>query len=168
MREVPHHHRFTPGPREGLLAKLGDAVDTGTGDRLEARGDHAREPSGVVQRLERHHGHDRRAVRARQDAAVPSRRVGIDLGDHERHVRVHPERRGVVDAQDTGCRGVRDDVASHAAARGQQRHVEPAILGLGFFSGRRSAATPDVRRSKISFDHRPGSSGDPKKGAPPW
>src|SRR5207244_5252611 len=51
MREVPRHHRFTPGPREGLLAKLGDAVDAGTGDRSEEHTSELQSPDHLVCRL---------------------------------------------------------------------------------------------------------------------
>src|SRR5437899_2357525 len=91
VREVLRDDHLASGPGEGLLTEILDAMDAGARDGLVAGRDDAAQPAGVVQGLERHHGHDGRAVGGGDDAAVALRRFGVDLGHDEGDRRVHPE-----------------------------------------------------------------------------
>ncbi len=102
------------------------------GDRLVGRRDQADQPGLVVQRLEhRHRGH-RGAVRVGDD---PLARLGdgvrVDLGDHQRHVGVHPEGRGVVDHDGPGRGERRRERPRGGRSGGEQRDVEAAGVGGG-------------------------------------
>ena len=95
-------------------------------------------PRGAVQRRERGDEHHRRAVRARRDALRQVAQVlGVDLGDDERDVGVHPERGGVVD--DLRARRPRRPAPTRARS-GRRR---PRSRGRA----RRSTRAPAPRRS---------------------
>ena len=113
--EVADGLAHVTGDASELLArdggKLGlqgvDARLTGTGSGLVARDDQLVERELAVQRPDRDDHRQGRAVGVGDDAARGvERRVGVDLGHHQRHVVVHPERAGVVDGE--GAAGGRD------------------------------------------------------------
>ena len=56
-------------------------------------------------------------------------RPRVDLGDHQRHVRVHPEGRGVVDHDGAGLHRDRRELPRDAAAGREQRDVD-AVEGV--------------------------------------
>ena len=56
-------------------------------------------------------------------------RVGVDLGDDQRDVGVHPERRGVVDDDHAGLGERRGQRPRGGGAGGEQRDVEPGRVG---------------------------------------
>ena len=77
-------------------------------------------------------------------------RVGVHLGDDQRHVGVHPPRRGVVDHDRTGRGEARAQHARGRRPRGQQHDVEPReVRGRGVFdviwSPRHSMVDPAER-----------------------
>jgi hypothetical protein len=81
-----------------------------------------------VERRQRHRQHDGRAVRVGHDEAfaevargrlrVEQREVlVVDFGDEQRHVLVHPQRRGVADDGVAGARESLLGLARHAARK---------------------------------------------------
>jgi hypothetical protein len=86
---------------------------TGAGDRLHGRDDHLRQPE-LAQRRQRRGEHDRGAVGIGHDEAGPALHtlllgddgevVRVDLGDEERHERIHTEVAGVADHDVSGGR----------------------------------------------------------------
>ncbi len=80
----------------------------------------------IVQRLERHHHLDGRAIRIGDDAAllIERDRLRIDLGHDQRHVLVHAELRGVVDHHRAGLGGTRRMDRRDLGARREQRDVD--------------------------------------------
>ncbi len=83
-----------------LLGELACPVPPRAGHGLVRR-EHQRAKAGrAMERRERHHRDDRRAVGDRDDPRRSLERLRVDLGDDERHVRLHPERRRLVDADD--------------------------------------------------------------------
>ena len=90
-----------------LLEQLVHARLAGAGDRLVGRDDHALDRRRVVQRLQRHHHLRGRAIGVGDDvlASIAVDRVGIHLGHDQRHVRVHPVERAVVDHRAAGRGG---------------------------------------------------------------
>jgi hypothetical protein len=67
---------------------------------------------------------DRGAVGNGEDALVLADAVGVDLGDHQRHVRIHPEGGGVVDDHGAGLHRERREFAGNAAAGREQRDID--------------------------------------------
>ena len=65
------------------------------------------------------------------DALVVPDAAGVDLGDHQRHVRVHPERRGIVDHDGAGLHRERRELPGDAAAGREQRDVDALEGALG-------------------------------------
>ena len=57
------------------------------------------------------------------------RGVRVDLGDDERHVRVHPPGRRVVDDHGAGLGDARRELLGAALARREEDDVEPAVVG---------------------------------------
>ena len=103
-----------------LRAQLLDRPLAGAGDRLVGGDDQALDAGRVVDRRERHHHLHRRAVRVGDDALVAVDRVGVDLGDDQRHVVVHPPVAGVVDDDRAGLDQLRRPLgADRAAGRGE-------------------------------------------------
>ena len=89
------------------------------------------DPRQVVQRLERHHHLDGRAVGVGDDAAGDvAQGVGVDLGDDQRHLGVHAPGAGVVDDDGTGLRGDGAVLAADRRRRARQDDVD-AGKGLG-------------------------------------
>ena len=88
--------------------------------------DQRTEAGGTVQRRERHHRDDRRAVGDRDDLRRSLQRLGIHLGDHERHVGLHPERGRLVDADRAGRGGLANERARDGRAGGGEREVHAA------------------------------------------
>ena len=85
--------------RAGLVEQFVHRGAARPGNRLIGRDDDPLDPGEVMERLQCHDHLDRRAVRVGDDAAFRVLRNGlrIDLRHHQRHVRLHPEPRGVVD-----------------------------------------------------------------------
>ena len=112
----------------GLVEELVHRLAAGAGDRLIGRDDDALDAREIVQRLQRHHHLDGRAIGIGDDAALlelPDR-LRIDLGHHERHVLVHAEVRGVVDDDGARLGGARRVHGRDLGARREQRDVDAA------------------------------------------
>ncbi len=103
-------HAFLAGARRRLIGRHHDALDD----------------DGVVDRLQRHHHLDGRAVRVGDDAAalVAGDRLGVDLGHDQRHVGVHPPVRRVVDHDRAGLGRARAVLGRHLGARRAQHDVD--------------------------------------------
>jgi hypothetical protein len=80
-----------------------------------------------VQRFERHHHLDGRAVGISDDVALAKafERLAVDLRHDQRHVLVHAELRGVVDHHAARRRGARGVHLGHRSAGREQAKVEP-------------------------------------------
>ncbi len=124
MRKKFRLDRLALRPRHRLLAQFRNPIDARAGDRLETGRDHAPETPQVVDRLERHHGDDRRAIRTGHDALVTARGGGVDLGHHQRHVGVHSIGARLV--HDDRARLDRDrcELARLRRARREQRDID--------------------------------------------
>ena len=130
-------HRLIDVDAAGLAEQLVHGILARPGNRLVGRGDHALDAGGFVQRLERHHQLDGRAVRVGDDVLPPvllgpvQQGVGVDLGHHQRTVGVHAEVRGVVD--DDGARRCRDRriLGRHRAPGGEQGDVDAGKVEMG-------------------------------------
>ena len=106
-------HRSRPGAARGLVG----------------RDDHALDAVLLMDRPQRHQRGDRGAVRVGNDALVIANAVRVDLGDHQRHVRVHAEGGGIVDHDGAGLdRGGRELPGDAATCR-EQRDID-AFKGM--------------------------------------
>ena len=76
---------------------------TSAGHGLIARGENPFHLERLVQRIERHERHGRRAIRVGDDTLVPRHVAGVDLRDDQRDRVVHAERARVVDDDTTGA-----------------------------------------------------------------
>ena len=97
---------------------------TGAAGRLIGRQDHALDAVLLVDWPQRHQRRDRRAIRVGDDALVIPDAVSVDLGDHQRHVRIHPEGRGIVDHDGAGLHCDWRVLSGNAAASRKQRDVD--------------------------------------------
>ena len=126
----------------------------------------------LVQRRERHHGHDRRAVRVRDDAAAPSalralhveqrEMIGVDLGDDERNVLFHAEVLRVAEHHAARARERRLHVAGDGRVeRGEDerrrdlRRIASAYHGHSARISRHIAVADPLRRLGVRFARRP-------------
>ena len=102
------------------VAQLVDRRLAGAGDGLVG-GDHQPlDPGLVEQRLQRDDHLHRRAVGVGDDPVVAVERVGVDLGDDQRHVVVHAPVAGVVDDHGAGLDQARRPLgADRTAGRGE-------------------------------------------------
>ena len=91
-----------------LLEQLVHARLAGAGHRLVGRDDDALDLRRVVERLQRHDQLRGRAIRVGDDVllAIAGDRFGVHLGHDQRHVRVHPVERAIVDHRAAGLRGL--------------------------------------------------------------
>ena len=71
-----------------------------------------------------------------------SQRLGVDLGDHQRHLRVHPPGRRVVDDDRAGCREAGRDLPRRRRAGRAQGDVDAGEVGRGGVLDRDLAAAP--------------------------
>jgi hypothetical protein len=71
------------------------------------------------------------AVRVGDDALVVADAACVDLGDHQRHVRIHAEGGGVVDHDGAGLDRERCILLRDAAAGGEQGDVDALEGALG-------------------------------------
>ena len=103
------------------------------------------------ERLERDDHLDGRAVGVRDDARVPRDVLGVDLGNDERHVVVHPERRGVVDhhapADDHGLAELlaHDAPAENSAMSTPSKRLGRHLLDHELATGERHALARGAR-----------------------
>src|SRR3954452_21894737 len=107
-----------------LIVQLLDRALTGAGHRLHRRDHEPLDAYGVLDRLQRHDHLHGRAVRVGDDPAVALERLGVHLGDDERHVVVHAPARRVVDYHGARLRKARRPLAGRAAPGREQRDVE--------------------------------------------
>ena len=114
--------RFAP---EAVL-QVEVALQARAGHGLIGRIDHALEPIGVLERLERDHRLDGRAVGVGDDAlfAVAADGVRVHLRHDERHVRIHAPAAGIVDHHGAGRRGDGGEVLRGARAGGEQGDID--------------------------------------------
>src|SRR5690606_14238698 len=116
--------------------------------RLIGRHHHAADRHEIVQRLQGDHHLDGGAVRVGDDVPrrIAGERLGVDLRHHQRHVRLHPELRGVVDYDAAGfgspwgvnggdLRAGRKEPDVHAAEieLGEIPHLEGLVLAERYF-----------------------------------
>ena len=113
-----------------------------------------------VQRRERDRGDGRRAVRVRDDAARPSARLplpieqrqvrGVDLGDDERHVRLHAEVLRVAQHERAGAGERRLELAGHAGIERREHDRRAQLVGVArqhrHVSERSSGSVPSSHR----------------------
>ena len=92
-----------------LLEQLVHARLARAGNRLVGRDDDALDRRGVVQRLQRHDHLRGRAIGVGDDVlgAIAGDRLRIHFGHDQRHVRVHPVERAIVDHRAAGRGGAR-------------------------------------------------------------
>ena len=86
-----------------------------------------------MDRPERHHRRDRRAIGIGDDAFVVGNAAGVDLGHHQRHVRVHAEGGAVVHHHGAGLHRQRRIMFGNAAARREQRDIHALERIVGQF-----------------------------------
>ena len=84
----------------------------------------------IVQRLERHHHLGGRAVRRGDDPLRMERRLGIDLGDHQRDPLLHPPVAGLVDDGGPRLDRRRQVLGRGLVRRGGEHQVDP-LEGAG-------------------------------------
>ena len=85
---------------------------------------------GVVQRLQRLDHLRRRAVRAGDDALVLADVLRVDLGDDQRHLRVHAPVAALVDHHATAPDRLGDEVAGDVVGRAGDGQID-AVERLG-------------------------------------
>jgi hypothetical protein len=105
--------------RAALLEQFVHARLARARNRLVGRDDHPLDLRRIVQRLQRHHHLRGRAVGIGDDVAglVAVNRIGIHFGHDQRHVRVHPVERAVVDHDAT----LRGGLGAHGSSSGRNR-----------------------------------------------
>ena len=149
----------------GLGFQLFHGAGAGAAYGLVRRDDEAPHPAVLVQGPDDDDHDDGRAVRVGDDAVVGAQIIGIDLGHDERHVRIHAERRGVVDDDGTCLEGMRDVLLAHRAAGRGQDDVDPcegvcrqflnrqrvAFERHGFAGGTRRGQQTQLVQRKIAF-----------------
>jgi hypothetical protein len=97
---------------------------------LIGRQDQALDAVLLVDRPQRHQRRDRRAVWNGDDTPVLPDSVRVDLGDHQRHVRVHSEGGGIVDHDGAGFGRDRRKSPGNATAGREQRDVDAVERAL--------------------------------------
>ena len=100
-----------------LLGELARPVASRARHGLIRRQHQRAETGRAMERSERHHRDDRRAVGHGDDPRRPLERLRIHLGDDERHVRLHPERRRLVDAHGPGRGGLAHELRARPTRR---------------------------------------------------
>ena len=118
------HRLLAVEHRARLAEQLVDRGLAGAGDRLVGRDHEALDPRLVVEWLQGDDHLHRRAVRVGDDPAVPLDRVGVDLGDDQRHVVVHAEMAGVVDDDGARLDQLRRPLGADRSARRGEDDVE--------------------------------------------
>ena len=117
----------------GLVEELVHRLLAGAGDRLIGGHDHALDPRQIMQRLQRHHHLDGRAIGIGDDVAllVAGDGIGIDLRHDQRHVGIHAELGGIVDDDAAGRRGPGRMHRRDLGPRREQRDIDaPEIEGI--------------------------------------
>jgi hypothetical protein len=110
----------------------------------------------VVQRLQRDHHLDRRAVRVRDDPARPVNRVlEVHLGDDERALGVHAPRAGVVDDDGPRCGCDGPKLARDRRAGAEERELDPREASrLKRLDGDLFPAEPELRTGALRARER--------------
>mmetsp|Transcript_56523 Transcript_56523/g.133146 ORF Transcript_56523/g.133146 Transcript_56523/m.133146 type:complete len:244 (-) Transcript_56523:66-797(-) len=118
-------------PVTGLSFKLLHGGRAGARRSLVGGGDHAGDLVLLVEGPDGDVHDDRRAVRVRNDTLVLLDRLRVDLRHHKRGVRVHAERRRVVDDHGAGLHGRGAELLGATATSGKQSdvHVLEGIMG---------------------------------------
>ena len=109
-----------------LLDELRSALPSCTAHRLIRAHHQLAKAGGAVQRPHREHRSDRGAVRHRHDPGRGHERFGIDLGDRERHARLHPEGAGIVDARHAHLGRLGNKRSRDRGARRDERELHTA------------------------------------------
>ena len=128
----------------GLLEQFVHRRLPGAGNRLVGRDDDALDLRCVVQRLQRNHQLRGRAVGVGDDVllSVAGDRLRVHLRHDQRHVRVHPVKRAIVDHRAAGRRRLRRVDFGDRRARCEQRHVPAGEVEM--------LEVPDVQVSPLS------------------
>jgi hypothetical protein len=127
------------GARAGF--ELTHRPRSGAGNRLVGRDDDPTQTEQIAHRPQRHHHLDRRTVRVRDQSAMGTSGVRIDLRDHERDVGLHSKRAAVVDDERAGAHRIGREGTAPVGASGEERDVD----ALGSYSARRRARGPAPR-----------------------
>ncbi len=130
-----------------LGLQLGDGLVARAADRLVGVHHDAFESRGVAERGEHGHQLHRRAVGVGDEALMGARVGGVDLGHHQRHARLHPPARRVVDDHGAGFHGGRGKRARHAPRRprrGRYRRRRRTPVRASSTVTRRPAMVSDV------------------------
>lgn len=177
-----------PADHRQPFAQRHDAVAARAAHCLVRGDDELPQPEFGMQRTDGDDQRQRGAVGARDDAARPDPYgMGVDLGHDQRHVRVHPVRRRVVDDDDTLGRGDRCPSCGHVVGHQEEGHVHVVEHVLGEFDdfgllaaydqlaadrarrGDQRHIAPDVRVLRKDLEHdaadRPGRSDDRERRA---
>ena len=118
-----------------------DARITGPADRLHGAHKYALQAKAVGQRLEREHQPDRAAVGVGHDVAaglltpglrLEQAQVGrVDLGNHQRNIRLHAKCAGIRDYGATGCGKLRLQFARNVGVEGGEDHARRTFRSRG-------------------------------------
>ena len=99
-----------------LVRQLVDAFLAGAADCLVGGNHDAFDAGQVIQRLQGHAHDDGGTVGVGDDAFMFQDRLGIDLGNDQRHFRIHTEGAGVIDDNCAGFHGDGGKILGDAAA----------------------------------------------------
>ena len=125
MREFAHRDGLAVEQLAILLLQLVHRSRSGTARTLIRRHADALDVAQLLQRLQRHDHHNRRAVRVGDDATRTVQRVlGVALGHHQRHIVVHTERTRIVDHHATVLRNRLGKLLRCSTASRHKRHVD--------------------------------------------
>jgi hypothetical protein len=123
------------GCRLYLRSQFFDGARPAAGYGLVTGGHHAPHAKREVKRVKRHERDGGRAVRIGNQSAMLPDIVAVDLGDHERHVRVHPEHGGIIDNDCAGLAGDRCKFPGDVAAGAEKGNVDSGKGFRGKFGG---------------------------------
>ena len=133
LGELLWPHRLVHEDTSGLVEQLVHGVLARAAGRLIGRHHHPADPGQIMQWLQGQHHLDRGAVRVGDDVALTKSRkcLGIDLRDHQRHVRIHAIVRGVVDDHSPRFGRPRRILGRHLGARRREQDLGPFEVKIG-------------------------------------
>ena len=126
------HRLLSLGQRGHLLFQFPEARLSGAGHRLIGAGDHALDRGELVDAGHGHQRDDGAAVRVCDDPLVLQGVLAVDFRNNQRHVRIQPEGRAVVDIH----RSALFDRRGKALAHGSFDRAEYKIQALEAIVGR--------------------------------
>src|SRR4029453_2441987 len=117
-----------------LALQFFNATCTTTGDGLETSREYAAHTKDAVQRIKRHQHDSRRAIGIRDYSAILPDVFGVDLRNHERHMRIHPKGRRFIDPNRVRLAGHRNIISGNVATRAEKGDVDFVELSITKFS----------------------------------